>query len=61
MVGFLVLMVMCMFMWILEFKIEMLRKFVIGLRFWYEYDLVVVLLERGGLLVMGVVVEFILG
>jgi hypothetical protein len=60
-VGFLALMVTCTPTWILELKIEILRKLATGLRFWHEHDLAVALLERGGPSAMGAAAELTLG
>lgn len=60
-VGFLALMVTCTPTWILELKIETLRKLATGLRFWHEHDLAVALLERGGPSAMGAAAELTLG
>ena len=59
-VGFLALMVTCTPTWILELKIETLRKLATGLRFWHEHDLAVALLERGGPSAMGAAAELTL-
>jgi hypothetical protein len=60
-VGFLALMVTCTPSWILELKIETLRKLATGLRFWHEHDLAVALLERGGPSAMGAAADLTLG
>jgi hypothetical protein len=59
-VGFLALMVTCTPTWILELKVETLRKLATGLRFWHEHDLAVALLERGGPSAMGAAAELTL-
>lgn len=60
-VGFLTLMVTCTPSWILELKIETLRKLATGLRFWHEHDLAVALLERGGPSAIGAAADLTLG
>ena len=60
-VGFLALMVTCTPSWILELKIETLRKLATGLRFWHEHDLAVALLERGGPSAMSAAADLMLG
>lgn len=60
-VGFLALLVTCTPTWILELKIETLRKLATGLRFWHEHELALALLERGGPSAMGAAAELTLG
>uniref|UniRef100_A0A1D1XID6 Serine hydroxymethyltransferase n=1 Tax=Anthurium amnicola TaxID=1678845 RepID=A0A1D1XID6_9ARAE len=58
--GFLGLMVECAPCWIVEVKLDVLKRLSTGLRQWNEEELAFVLLERGGITAMGAAAELIL-
>lgn len=59
--GFVALIVACTPNWILDVKVETLKKMAVGLRRWHEHDLAAALLEYGGAAAMNTAGELALG